>query len=534
MIVSTNLLRWAALLPLLALQVNAAPNIAPDTPFAQLLSLAADARRSGSLIDALTYYDAAITKDPSNPLTFFQRGAIYLQLGRNGPATSDFDSVLNLKPDHSGALTQRGKIKARNADWPGAKDDYNKAGKGGTEEMTDLVEAEVAAGRATEAENKSDWEHCVSQSGVAIRIASTYLPLRQQRARCRFERGEIQEAVHDLAHVLQISPGQIEPHLQISSMLFYSLGDTARGIQQVKKCLHSDPDSKLCKRLHRREKALLKTIEKVRNLMESRQYNSASKLLVGTGKEEDSSLLQDIKDDTISAREAGTIHPNAPNNLYADMIERTCECFREMNSPRKGKPYCTEALELNPTSLHGLLHKSQTQLDAEEYEPALNTLNTAKEHQPAAQNIINQKVNEAHTLLKRSKSKDYYKILNVDRSSDDRTIKKAYRTLTKIHHPDKAQARGLTKEEAEKKMAGINEAYEVLSDPELKARFDRGEDPNDPMAQQGGNPFQGSPFGFQQGGQPIFFQQGSGGGRQQFKFQAGGGGNPFQGFPGFG
>jgi DnaJ family protein C protein 3 len=88
----------------------------------------------------------------------------------------------------------------------------------------------------------------------------------------------------------------------------------------------------------------------------------------------------------------------------------------------------------------------------------------------------------------------------------------------------------VTKDEAEKKMARINEAYEVLSDPELKARFDRGEDPNDPMANQGGNPFQGSPFGgqqfvFQQGGQQFQFRQSGGGGG------GGGGGNPFQGFP---
>ena len=49
-------------------------------------------------------------------------------------------------------------------------------------------------------------------------------------------------------------------------------------------------------------------------------------------------------------------------------------------------------------------------------------------------------------------------------------------------------------------MAGVNEAYEVLSDPELRARFDRGDDPNDPSGQS--NPFGGSPFG----GQPFVFQ----------------------------
>jgi len=88
--------------------------------------------------------------------------------------------------------------------------------------------------------------------------------------------------------------------------------------------------------------------------------------------------------------------------------------------------------------------------------------------------------------------------------------------LSKQHHPDKAAKQGLTKEDAEKKMASINEAYEVLSDPELRARFDRGDDPNS-HEQQG---FQ-HPFG---GGQPFMFQQGGG----SFQFRSGGG------FPNFG
>lgn len=73
-------------------------------------------------------------------------------------------------------------------------------------------------------------------------------------------------------------------------------------------------------------------------------------------------------------------------------------------------------------------------------------------------------------------------------------------------------------------MAAINEAYEVLSDSELRTRYDNGDDPNDPESQQRGHPFQGSPFGHP-GGQQFFFQQGG----QQFKFGGGGGG--FGGFP---
>lgn len=198
-----------------------------------------------------------------------------------------------------------------------------------------------------------------------------------------------------------------------------------------------------------------------------------------------------------------------------------------MNNRKKAQPYCTESLKLKPNSLPALFLQAQSQLDAEDFEAAISTLNTAQEHHPSAQNIQSL-LQKAHTLLKRSKTKDYYKVLGVATDVDDKAIKRAYRTATKQFHPDKASAQGISKEQAEKKMADVNEAYEILSDPELRARFDRGDDPNSPEHQ--GQPFQGSPFGQGAGGQQFFFKQGGGGGGE-FKFQGGGGGGGFQ-FPG--
>lgn len=195
-----------------------------------------------------------------------------------------------------------------------------------------------------------------------------------------------------------------------------------------------------------------------------------------------------------------------------------------MNNRKKAAPFCADALNSNPISLHGLLHKAQDQVDAEEFEAAISTLETAKEHHPSASQETQPLLQKAHTLLKRSKTKDYYKVLGVATDADELAIKRAYRRMTKQHHPDKAVTQGVSLEQAQKKMAEINEAYEVLSDPELRARFDRGDDPNNPEQQQGG-PFHGSPFGQGAGGQQFFFRQGGGGGGgQQFKFQQGGGG----------
>lgn len=73
--------------------------------------------------------------------------------------------------------------------------------------------------------------------------------------------------------------------------------------------------------------------------------------------------------------------------------------------------------------------------------------------------------------MKQSKEKNYYKILGIPRGANKKAIKSAYRKLALEWHPDKNE----DKEKAEKMFQDISEAYEVLSDDELKAKYDRGE-----------------------------------------------------------
>ncbi|KAL9634741.1 MAG: hypothetical protein Q9164_003906 [Protoblastenia rupestris] len=504
--------------------------IPSDTPIASLVSSAKANLANGNANDALTYFDVAVLRDPQNYLTIFQRGATYLSLGNNGKASQDFDRALAIRPDFEGALLQRAKIKSRNADWTAAKKDYEKAKKTGGAEYVQLEEASGAAALAVDAEKAGDWENCVGHAGTAIMVASTSLSLRQVRARCRLERGEVLEAMSDLQHSIQLAPSSIEPHMQISSMMFYSVGDREKGIEQMKKCLRSDPDSKACSKLLRREKNLNKALTKVETLREKKQFNSAVKMLVPTG--QDLGLIEEVKEEVKGAKEAGHIHENSPNELYNSLVELACEFYTEMNNMKKAGPFCTEALQNSPHSLAGLLYKAQTQLDNEDYEAAISTVETVKEHHPHASQQTQPLLQKAHTLLKRSKTKDYYKVLGVANDADELAIKRAYRRMTKQNHPDKAVAQGIEREQAQKKMAEINEAYEVLSDSELRQRFDRGDDPNNPEQQQGG-PFHGSPFGQGAGGQQFFFRQSGGGGGQQFHFQQQGGGFQFPGGFGF-
>src|SRR5471032_2624864 len=81
--------------------------------------------------------------------------------------------------------------------------------------------------------------------------------------------------------------------------------------------------------------------------------------------------------------------------------------------------------------------------------------------------------------------KDYYKILGLEPTADDKAIKTAYRKLARKYHPDVSKEAG-----AEDKFKEASEAYEVLKSPEKRAEYD-----DLRKYGQQGRPFQGPPAG---------------------------------------
>ena len=90
-----------------------------------------------------------------------------------------------------------------------------------------------------------------------------------------------------------------------------------------------------------------------------------------------------------------------------------------------------------------------------------------------------------------SEKKDYYEILGVDKNADDAELKKAFRKMAKKYHPD---ANPDNKAEAEAKFKEVNEAYEVLSNPQKRKMYDQF-GTADPQGFNGA----GGPFGGQGG-----------------------------------
>src|SRR5690606_3194679 len=118
--------------------------------------------------------------------------------------------------------------------------------------------------------------------------------------------------------------------------------------------------------------------------------------------------------------------------------------------------------------------------------------------------------------------KDYYNILGVEKSASQDDIKNAFRKLAMKYHPDKTKG----DKTAEDKFKEVNEAYEVLRDPEKRKKYDT----------MGSNWKAYEQSGGQQGGfdWSQFYDQGAaGGGQRSYRFETGGSDSDFFGGGGF-
>ncbi|KAJ6506356.1 hypothetical protein C8R47DRAFT_1241698 [Mycena vitilis] len=477
---------------------------------------------TGQFNDAAKAYSEAIEQSPADYLLFYKRATAYMSLGRHGPALDDFAHVLTLTPLPSAHLMQA-RIHAKDGAFAPARAALNLYTGGEQEKaalLGEIAEAEAAAKQAAQERGAQLWNACVESASRALRTSTHSAAVRSLRVECALGAGDIEGAVGDMSRLTSLLPEAQTPaiHALVFRLAFFLLPASPVASNALKHCLHSDPESRLCLPLHR----LSKTLERGFALFEEQsgagEWRSALATLKGPGKKGE--LFRRFEDAaaeqlapahlTLFALDKGQIvlpEWKKVSPRRRTLLRGLCKGHTHLEMYRKGEEWCRGLFEMeegegDADALRGL---GEAAVVREDWEEGVRLLEKAFEATGRSDRDFQARLQKAQRLLKQSRAKDYYKVLGVARDADAKTIKKAFRTAAKTAHPDKGGT--------EQKMAAVNEAYEVLSNPELRQRFDNGEDPNDPMAQQGGHPFQ-------QGGHPFaqFFQQGQGG------FPGGGGG----------
>lgn len=504
---------------------------AEDLSATEWLKRANAALTSYDYAGALEAFDHAIELDPDSYLTYFRRATAQQALGRTGAALKDLASTIERNPSFGKAYLQQARIGLWEGEYAQAHDALKRMKKGvaknaaerdseqAKELLDDVKRAESLQKQLDKAHAKSK-DECVALADKLLKLAPNSISARKQRAECNMELGHIDMAVTDWTRLAKMSSSP-ELQLRLSLLSYYILGTRDSqmqdaGLAHLKACLHDDPENKQCIRAHKQLRKIDKTLKKARGFVDDSKWTALISALKGA-KVGGPTVYEEIEKVLEDAKASGVLpptitHPARHSELLHEIELMYCKAFVEQNLVRKAAPWCDKIEAIDPGNAYVLVAKGERLMSEEKYEEAVRVLTQAYEHSDHDDHSIRQRLSKAQKLLKQSKSKDYYKVLGVSRDADERTIKKAYRRLAREHHPDKGGD--------QEKMTQINEAFGVLGNPELRERYDQGDDPNDPSGGQHadyGDMFAHASHPFAQFFQQAHFQYG--GGQHEFHFE---------------
>lgn len=317
--------------------------------------------------------------------------------------------------------------------------------------------------------------------------------------------GEAGKIASDLLRQNQQNPEA----LYLRGYILYRDGDTTRAIAHCQEALRCDPD-------HSKSRHLLRLAKRMD--LGKEQGNAAFK----AGK------LQEAIDLYSEALQIDPENDMANSRIYSNRAT----VYMKLNKLNDALADCNASLERDNTFTKVLRTRARINALLEDHDSSVRDFKEALEKDPS-NGELQRELKKAELELKKSKRKDYYKILGVSKDFNDTELKKAYRRECLRHHPDK------NPEKDDKAFKDVGEAYEVLSDPNKKYRYDNGLDEQDAGGMGGG--FGGGAGGvhvnmedilsqmFNQGGGPFGGGGGGGFGGGPFGHGHSHGGGPFGG-----
>ncbi len=444
--------------------------------------------------DAVNDCDTAISIHPSFLKAYIRKAKAQVSLGHLEAATASLNKAAIHDPNNSAIIQQKQEVtkltqRLELARQLLAKTKTSTTGSSSSSSSTTSLNSTSASTSQQyppfPLPSKRDAQQALNQITVVIASCPSWREILIDKTKALVALNKVNDAYTLSTSIIRSKDGKNHHNsllLLYRAYALHHMGNLDDAMKHLKQILSMDPDNKSAFAFHKILKALGKKKEEGDGFYKARDFENAS----------------------VAYSEALAL--NGCVGLYRAKLyfNRAC-AYANLRKHTNVIEDCTGALNLDSEYVKAIMRRASSYLmigGEEECAKAINDYNTAmdlaeKRGDEAAQKDLKKKIRSAQVQLKRSKQKDFYKILNVGRDATEAEIKKSYRKSALKWHPDRhSNSTDEKKKEAEKTFREVNLAYEVLSDPAKKQKYDSGvdvEDLDNPHAGHGGG--HGGPHG---------------------------------------
>ena len=361
-------------------------------------------------IEALEDCKTADGLDPGNTKILLRLGRLYTSLGRPDEALDVFRSInppATVK-DMQPALTMQKHLQQAR--------EITENGGSGSMVIHALNEAEKGLG--TNIDRPRKWR---------LLRGEAYLRMGNVNAL-----GEAQNVAMSLLR----NNNQDPEALVLRGRALYAQGENEKAMQHFRQALNCDPDFK----------AAVKHLRMVQKLERMKEDGNAA-FKAGRYQEAVDTYSQALEVDPTN------------KNTNSKILQNRALCHIRLKNYAPSIADCDKALELDPSYAKARKTRAKALGESGNWEDALREYKAMHEANPAEPGIAKE-IRNAELELKKTKRKDYYKILSIEKDATEQEIKKAYRRLAIVHHPDKNP----DDPDAAERFKEIQEAHETLSD----------------------------------------------------------------------
>ncbi|GFO13168.1 Dnaj homolog subfamily c member 7-like, partial [Plakobranchus ocellatus] len=407
--------------------------------------------------EALACYSEAINICPDCAAYYGNRAAAYIMLHKYKDGLADAQYALQLDTGFVKGYLREGKCHLALGSPVAALRSYRHAleiepnNTIAQKESTIASQVQEHIAKAEANFEKRDYRTAIFYLDRCIEHCCAAMNFKVQKAEALALMGRYQEA-QELANDILQREGMNADALYVKGMCLYYQDNTEKAFQHFQGVLKRAPDHHKAKDIYRRAKALAAKKEEGNTAFREGKYQNAYSLY----------------------SEALSIDPNNKSTNSKLFCNRATVCSK-LGKLEEAIQDCSRALELDDTYLKAYMRRAKCYTDTELYDEAVRDYEKIYKMSKTIEN--KQLLQNAKIELKKSKRKDYYKILGVHKSASEDEIKRAYKKRALIHHPDRHSNDTQDKQkEEEKKFKELGEAYSILSDAKKKARYDNGQD----------------------------------------------------------